>query len=69
MPSERWQRIDQLFHSALERSEGERTALLAQACAGDDQLRREVESLLDSHEQATSFIEVPAGDAAAGLLS
>src|SRR6266542_1425483 len=69
MNPDQWQRIDQLFHFALERNDGERTAFLAQACVGDDQLRREVESLLASHEQAASFIEVPAGDAAAGLLA
>ena len=69
MNAERWQQIDQLFHSALKWKDGERTAFVAQACGGDEQLRLEVESLLASHEQATSFIEMPAGDAAAGLLA
>src|SRR4030095_15439649 len=69
MNPERWQRIDQLFHSALERNEDERMAFLAQASGGDEPMRREVESLLASHEQAWSFIEAPAGDAAAGLLA
>ncbi len=69
MNPDQWQRIDQLFHFALERNDGERTAFLAQACVGDEPLRQEVESLLASHEQAASFIEVPAGDAAAGLLA
>jgi eukaryotic-like serine/threonine-protein kinase len=69
MDPERWQQIDQLFHSALERDRGERTAFLAQACVGDERLRQEVESLLASHDRAASFIEVPAADAAAGLLA
>jgi serine/threonine-protein kinase len=69
MNPDQWQRIDQLFHFALERNDGERAAFLAQACVGDEPLRQEVESLLASHEQAASFIEVPAGDAAAGLLA
>src|SRR2546429_1743816 len=69
MNPERWQQIDRLFHSALERDGGERAAFLAQACLGDERLRQEVESLLASHDQATSFIESPAGDAAAGLLA
>src|SRR3989454_10511357 len=69
MHPERWQQIDRLFHSALERNDGERVAFLAQACVGDELLRQEVDSLLASHDQAASFIETPAGDAAAGLLA
>src|SRR6266513_5580912 len=69
MDSELWQMIYRLFHSALERDGGERTAFLAQACVGDERLRQEVESLLASHDQAARFIEVPAADAAAGLLA
>jgi len=69
MLPERWQQIDRLFHSALERHGGERAVFLAQACIGDENLRQEVESLLASHDQAASFIEIPAGDAAAELLS
>ncbi len=68
MNPERWQQIDQLFHSALERHGGERVAFLAQACVDDERLRQEVESLLSFHDLATSFIEKPAGDAAAELL-
>src|SRR5438132_12588051 len=64
-----WQQIDQLFHSALEREGGERSAFLAEACVGDERLRDEVESLLASHDQAASFIETPAGDAAAGVMA
>src|SRR5256886_918302 len=69
MTPERWQQIDQLFHSALERESGERAAFLSQACAGDDSLHQEVESLVESHEQSDSFIEASAADLAAGLLA
>src|SRR5712691_10047946 len=69
MNPERWQQIDRLFHSALERDGGERAAFLVQACLGDERLRQEIDSLLASHDQAASFIETPAGDAAAGLLA
>ena len=69
MNPERWQQIDQLFHSALEREPGARAAFLAQACTGDEALRLEVESLIGSHEQSDSFIEAPAADLAAGLLA
>jgi len=68
MDSERWQKIDQLFHAALEHESGERAAFLTAACAGDDALCEEVQALLDSHEQSQDFIEESAGDLAASLL-
>jgi hypothetical protein len=40
MQAERWRQLERLFHSALERAPGERAALLAEACAGDEELRR-----------------------------
>ena len=46
MANERWAQIERLFHAALESPVSERSALLAQECAGDEALRREVESLL-----------------------
>jgi serine/threonine protein kinase/tetratricopeptide (TPR) repeat protein len=69
MSSERWQKIDQLFHAALDREPGERAAFLLQACVDDDSLQKEVESLISSHEQSESFIERPAADVAADLLA
>ncbi len=69
MNQERWQQIDQMFHSALERDTSDRAAFLAQACGGDEALRREVESLIGSHELSDSFIEAPAADIAAELLA
>ncbi len=68
MTPERWQQIDQLFHSALNHERGQRAAFIAEACAGDLVLRKEVESLLEAHEQVESFIEKPASDVAAELL-
>jgi serine/threonine protein kinase/TolB-like protein/Flp pilus assembly protein TadD len=69
MTPERWQQINELFHSALEQERGRRAAFLAQACAGDEDLRQEVESLIASHERGESFIEAPASDVAAELLA
>jgi eukaryotic-like serine/threonine-protein kinase len=69
MNAERWQQINQLFHSALELDPEERAAFLSQACAGDDPLREEVQSLLESHEQPDGFIEGSAGDLAADLFA
>ena len=70
MRPERWQRIKELFESALEREPDKRAAFLDRECAGDEALRSEVESLLSSHEQSESFMESPAvEDAAADLLA
>lgn len=67
--NERWERVENLFHTALELEPAERAAFLAQACDGDGALRDEVESLLASHRQAAGFIESPAADLAADLLA
>jgi serine/threonine protein kinase len=46
MTPERWQRIEELYRSAQERSAGSRDAFLSEACQGDEELRRQVDSLL-----------------------
>ena len=69
MTPERWHKIRELFKSALERAPDERKAFLDQACAGDEELRKEVESLIASHEKTGRFIDEPAFEAAAQLLA
>ncbi len=59
MTDERWRRVENLFHTALERAPDERAAFLAAACADDPELRRQVEGLLDSFDEAGDFIEKP----------
>src|SRR5215831_2262534 len=51
---ERWQRIESLFQQALERDPAERNAWLRDACQDDSDLRREVASLLASHQAAAA---------------
>jgi serine/threonine protein kinase/Tol biopolymer transport system component len=60
MTPERWEQVGQLYHAALELAPGERAAFLHGACAGDEALRREVESLIAADEQAGGFIAAPA---------
>src|SRR5437867_616109 len=60
MKAERWQKIESIFHKALDAEEGRRGAVLEESCAGDEALRHEVESLLAQHQNAADFIEVPA---------
>ena len=70
MTPERWQQVNELFKAALERAPEERVAFLNQACAGDDSLCSEVESLIDAYEQEESFLETPAvANAAQSLLN
>src|SRR5215208_1725481 len=69
MTPERYQQIGEIYHSALELGLAQRTAFLAQACAGDEDLLREVESLIASNEQAGEFIQSPALEVAAELLT
>ncbi len=57
MKVERWRQVDELLDAALERDDSERSDFLKQACAGDEELRREVESLLAAHLEAGGFIE------------
>ena len=65
MDPERWHRLNQLFHAALEHDLTRRATFLDEACAGDPSLRVEVASLLAHHEQASGFIDTPAHTAAA----
>ena len=51
MRPDRWRQVEQLYHSALEREVGSRDAFLREACREDEELRGEVQSLL---EQADS---------------
>ncbi len=69
MNAERWQRVEQLYHSTLEKEVSERHSFLAEACEGDEGLRREVESLLAYEEGAQDFIESPALQVAAKLMA
>ena len=59
MRPERWRQIEQLYHAALETKPGERTAFLTEACNGDDDLRREVESLLAAPSAGPGLLDEP----------
>jgi eukaryotic-like serine/threonine-protein kinase len=69
MPPDRWQQISQVYHAALTREESERMAFVREACAGDEALRREVESLLGHVSGAAGFLSTPAVAIAGSALS
>jgi Tol biopolymer transport system component len=60
MSSDRWRQVEDLCHAALERPAEERRPFLVEACAGDEVLLREVESLLAQESSAEAFMSVPA---------
>jgi serine/threonine protein kinase len=63
MTPERWQQIRNVFEHAQPLSQFEREPYLAQACAGDPELRLEVDSLLKAASEAGSaFMDRPAAD-------
>ena len=64
MDAERWRQVEQLYHAALEKEEGDRTAFLNRACAGDDSLRGEIESLLAFAGGADGYLRAAVGEVA-----
>src|SRR5262245_44276129 len=63
MSDDRWQRVADLYQSAQDCAPEERFAFVRQASAGDSDLRREVESLLDQDDQAVVVDEQIGADA------
>ena len=65
----RWEQVEKLCQSALALEESQREAFLEEACAGDGDLRREVESLLRFDSRGERFIERPAMEVAAKMIA
>ena len=59
MDTERWHRLEDLFHRALELREEDRPAFLEQACGHDDALRSQLESMISSCGKMEEFLESP----------
>ncbi len=57
MTPERWTQVEAVFEQALALPAEERPAFFRNNCDGDEELRREVELLLDSHGQAGDFLD------------
>jgi serine/threonine-protein kinase len=69
MNPERWRRIDIVYHAALAHPVEQRPAFLADACDGDEALRREVETLLAAPPTADGVFAARAVDIARRLVS
>jgi len=68
MNPERYRRINDVFAAASGRDPKDRAAFLAEACAGDDEIRREVEAMLAADARPGGFLEQRPGDLALDLL-
>jgi serine/threonine protein kinase/Tol biopolymer transport system component len=60
MTPERWKRTEALYHEARARPPADRAAFLAGACADDETMRHDVQSLLDESASDDGFLDEPA---------
>jgi serine/threonine-protein kinase len=66
---ERWRQINDVFHAALAQDAAERERFVRKVAAGDEELEREVFSLIRSHEQSGDQLEKRAWEGTAELLA
>jgi len=57
MEAKEWQRVEELFHAALQLQAADRSSYLSRECLHDTPLREQVESLIAAHEQAPEMID------------
>jgi eukaryotic-like serine/threonine-protein kinase len=69
MEPEFWRRVKEIFQRALELDESRRAEFLERSCGDDEQLRREVESLLSQDKKAEHFIDSPALEVVGKLVA
>jgi hypothetical protein len=60
MNAEKWKRINKIYHDVLKLKADRRRSFLDEACGGDQELRKEIEALITSHEKLNCFLESPA---------
>lgn len=70
MNSEKWEQAKQLYETALKIGRDDRPRFLVENCSGDEELLREVESLLACSEEAAGFLDKPAiGEMAEAIVT
>lgn len=67
MQTEEWERVKEVFTSALELPVAERAAFITESCGADEAIRNEVESLLAAHEEPENVLEQNTYDLAGQL--
>ena len=68
MSPDRWQQVKEIFRSALEVPPNDLSGFLAVACGDDQELKREIVSLIKAHQRDGSFIDSPVFKEAAQLF-
>src|SRR5881397_949339 len=68
MNPKRWHQVEQIYNSVMERNPEEPDGFLEKACAGDENLRREVASLVAAGDRVGSFMEPPVDPVTAATL-
>jgi len=58
MNSQRFQRVREIYHAALDRPPDQRIAFVEQICCGDAELQHEVQSLLIAEAAADSRLRM-----------
>jgi eukaryotic-like serine/threonine-protein kinase len=69
MNPEHWKQINRIYHDALEIKADQRASFLIKACGGNQKLLRQVNDLIEAHEQASRFLELPAAEIAAKVIA
>ncbi|MGD9561595.1 MAG: protein kinase [Pyrinomonadaceae bacterium] len=65
----RLEQIERIYQTAADRPPDERSAFLDESCGGDEELRREVESLLRYHNSTDDLLNSPPAVLAADLFA
>lgn len=65
MEHERWQQVERIYHAVAALPQAERASLLDQECAGDADLRVEVDRMMTVESGGIGFLEAPAMEVAA----
>jgi serine/threonine protein kinase/tetratricopeptide (TPR) repeat protein len=69
MTPDLWQKVERLFHAALERPAKQRAAFLESTCSGDAALREQLETLLLSDAEEDDAVEALPSIVAAGWVA
>ncbi|MGB8507727.1 MAG: protein kinase [Pyrinomonadaceae bacterium] len=69
MKADRWRQVEELYDAVIELPDAERAKFIEDACAGDEDLRQELLSLLDAQQRVGDFMESPALDIAAKMAA
>jgi eukaryotic-like serine/threonine-protein kinase len=69
MNPDRWNKINDVFATWLDLQDEERNKFLSEACGSDQELRKEVQHLIDAHLQSEGFIDTPIFEEAAKAIA